>query len=335
MKIMVLAGGLSPERNVSLTSGCQIANALIENGHQVTIFDLFLGKKNKEFKPIYHHKENKFRYHYMVSQAIPDLENLKKQNNYLISKDLIKYALKADLVFLALHGADGENGKIQALFDLYNIKYTGSTYEGSLLAMDKDIAKRLMKVNDILTPNWLNINLKQKYNLDNILYPCVVKPTSCGSSIGISIVNNKEELTWALTKAQEYEDNILIEPFIEGQEFTVAILDNKALPIIAIKPIKGFYDYENKYQQGKTIEECPAQINEKLAQKLKVIAYQVHQTLHLGKYSRIDFLVDKDENIYCLEANTLPGMTPTSLFPQASQAAGISFNELCQKIIEL
>ena len=159
MKIMVLAGGLSPERNVSFASGIQVANALIENGHEVMLFDLFLGKKSSNFKPKYHQKKEKFRYSYQISEFIPNIKTLKKKNKLLISKDFIKYALKADLVFLALHGAEGENGKIQALLDLYNIKYTGSSYLGSLLAMNKDIAKRLMKINNILTPNWLNIDL--------------------------------------------------------------------------------------------------------------------------------------------------------------------------------
>lgn len=194
------------------------------------LFDLFLGKKNKKFQPIYHY--GNFRYNYEICQELPNLSELKKQNKFLISKDLIKYALKADLVFLALHGAEGENGKIQALFDLYNIKYTGSSYLGSVLAMDKDIAKRLMKMNNILTPNWLSFNLKKHYNLKNILYPCIVKPTSCGSSIGISICKNQEDLDEAIKSLQNYENNIIIEPFIEGREFTVAILNNKALPII-------------------------------------------------------------------------------------------------------
>ncbi len=333
MKILVLAGGLSPERNISLASGVNIANALIEKGHEVMLFDLFLGKKNKDFYPKYHHKHQKFRYTYHITEKIPNLKELKAQNKYFISPDLLAYALKADVVFLALHGADGENGKIQALFDLYNIKYTGSSYIGSILAMNKDIAKRLMKINNILTPNWLFIDLSKENNLDNILYPCVIKPTSCGSSIGITICQNKEDLEKAQEQAKKYENKVIIEPFIEGREFTVAILNNQALPVIEIKVQNGFYDYVNKYQVGKTIEECPAQISTELTQKIQDIALQVHQTLHLGKYSRVDFLVDKDENIYCLEANTLPGMTATSLFLQAAKAAGLTFEDLCEQLL--
>ena len=335
MKIIVLAGGLSPERNVSLCSGALVANALIENGHDVMLLDLYLGKLNKDFDTSYHNNKESFRYNFNIPDKEPNLINLKKQkkDKYLINDDIIKYCIDADKVFLALHGEIGENGKLQSLLDIYNIKYTGSNALGSMLAMHKDIAKKIMQQNKILTPNWKYINFSSNYNIENIKYPCVVKPCSTGSSIGISIVNNFDDLNSAIEKAKKYENEIIIEDKIEGREFTVGILNKEALSVIEIKPIKGFYDYENKYKKGNTIEECPAKISNEITNLLQKKALEVHNALHLGAYSRIDFLMDKNNDIYCLEANTLPGMTPTSLLPQAALNEGISFNELCDIII--
>ncbi len=335
MKVVVLAGGLSPERYVSLTSGTLVANALIENGHDVMLIDLYLGKLNKEFYPIYHNNKEKFRYTYNMPLENPDLKELKslKDDDILIDKDIIDICSDADKVFLALHGSIGENGKLQSLLDIYNIKYTGTSSLGCMLSMHKDIAKRIMKSNNILTPSWKYINLNEEYEI-NTNYPIVVKPCSTGSSIGISIVNNQEELNNAIENAKKYEKEIILEEYIEGREFTVGILNNKPLEVIEIKPLVGFYDYNNKYQKGKTIEECPANIDNKTREELLSIALKVHKSLHLGQYSRIDFIIDKNNNTYCLEANTLPGMTPTSLLPQSANACNMNFNELCEIIIE-
>lgn len=335
MKIIVLAGGLSPERNVSLSSGAKVANALIENGHDVMVFDIYLGKQNEYFVPIYHNKKEEFQYKFDVTSEEPDLDELKKikKDNYLVDKDIITYCESADKVFLALHGSTGENGKLQSLLDIYNIKYTSTYPLGSMLSMHKDIAKRLMKQSEVLTPNWKYINTNETYNLDGIMYPCVIKPCSNGSSIGTTIVNNETELMGAFDKAKVYESEIIIEEKIEGREFTVAIIKGRVLPIIEIKPLSGFYDYKNKYKSGATIEECPANIPNDIKQNLESIALKVHNILHLGTYSRIDFLMDNNNRIYCLEANTLPGMTTSSLFPLAAKEAGITYNDLCEMII--
>lgn len=337
MKIVVLAGGYSPERDVSLCSGSLIANALIENGHQVLLADLYLGIPEEDYEDLYFTKASGKRYHYEIPETEPDLKKLKEESGNgaaLIGPRIIEACQKADLAFLALHGAIGENGMLQAVFDTHGIHYTGTGYEGCLLAMNKDISKKLMVAANINTAPWKTYSL-QTLDLSqfaDVSYPCVVKPLSCGSSVGVSLLDNEQELLEALKSAMVYETNVLIEKKITGREFSVGILNDTALPSIEIIPKKGFYDYKNKYQSGYTTEICPAQISETLELRLREAALNVHHALHLGFYSRVDFLVDEDNTLWCLEANTLPGMTPISLLPQEAKAAGISYNELCERI---
>jgi len=339
MNIAVLAGGYSPERDVSLTSGSLIANALIDEGHNVCLADVYLGIDgtddakslfNKEKKPI--HK---------VTHSVPDLDALKASSgngDALIGKGIIDLCRAADVVFMALHGAMGENGQLQATLDSYGIKYTGSGYVGSLLAMDKDISKKMFVGAGVNTPEWMYISAKQ-VDIDEIEqrigYPCVVKPCCCGSSVGISIPENRAELENALKEAEKYEDSILIEKKISGREFTVGILDGEVLPAVEIIPTEGFYDYKNKYQAGKTIELCPAPIDDDLMSILAEQTKLAFDALRLSGYSRFDYIVDKDGKPWCLEANTLPGMTPTSLLPQMAAAVGITYGKLCCKIVDL
>jgi len=339
MNIAVLAGGYSPERDVSLTSGSLIANALIDEGHNVCLADVYLGIDgtddakslfNKEKKPI--HK---------VTHSVPDLDALKASSgngDALIGKGIIDLCRAADVVFMALHGAMGENGQLQATLDSYGIKYTGSGYVGSLLAMDKDISKKMFIGAGVNTPEWMYISAKQ-VDIDEIEqrigYPCVVKPCCCGSSVGISIPENRAELENALKEAEKYEDSILIEKKISGREFTVGILDGEVLPAVEIIPTEGFYDYKNKYQAGKTVELCPAPIDDDLMAILAEQTRLAFDALRLSGYSRFDYIVDKDGKPWCLEANTLPGMTPTSLLPQMAAAVGISYGKLCCKIVDL
>ncbi|MGN0522624.1 MAG: D-alanine--D-alanine ligase [Eubacterium sp.] len=335
MKIVVLAGGLSPERDVSLSSGALISNALIENGHDVMLLDLFLGENNDDIEPIYRNKKSDFRFSYTVSENEPDLNAIRnsvENKNGLIGNGVIELCKTADIVFFALHGAAGENGQLQATFDLNEIKYTGTGYAGSLLAMDKDLSKRMMRDNGILTAPWKYINLKDYYDLSDISYPCIVKPCSCGSSVGVTIVENEKQLLDAVEYARKYEDFAVVEDKIEGREFSVGILNGRALPPIEIRPLNGFYDYKNKYQSGLTEEICPPDITDEICTLLEQSTLNVHKALRLGFYSRVDFILDKDNNAYCLEANTLPGMTPTSLLPQEAAVAGISYNELCNMI---
>jgi len=337
MKIVVLAGGLSPERDVSLSSGSLIANALIENGHDVLLVDLYLGIESDVHQLGFLNKQSKKRYHYEVPSTEPDLEKLRKETGNgenLIGKNVIEICKSVDLVFISLHGSIGENGQLQAIFDAFGIRYTGTGYIGSLLAMDKDISKKLMRANQIKTPNWKLYDVENPSSCDfsEISYPCVVKPCSCGSSAGVTIVENPIQLQEAIDYAKVYENTILIEEKIEGREFSVGILDGVALPVIEIIPKTGFYDYKNKYQSGMTEEVCPANISRTIAQQMQSIALSVHRILRLGFYSRIDFIVSDENDIYCLEANTLPGMTPTSLLPKEAEAMGISYNELCERI---
>ena len=340
MKIAVIAGGLSPERDVSLSSGSKIANALIEKGHNVCFLDLYEDINTLSFDSLFFDLNSGKKFHYTVPQHEPDLKLLLDEsgNNSLIGRNVIELCKTVDLVFLALHGDIGENGKLQAVFDVFGIKYTGTGYKGSLLAMDKHISKQLMVQNNILTPAWKLIDIESDNLLEEIQtigLPCVIKPCSCGSSVGVTLIKNMDQLNSAIEYAMKYEKYILVEKMIAGREFSVGILDSHALPIIEIIPNEGFYDYKNKYQQGLTKEVCPVEIPDDTANNIKDIALLVHKILYLGDYSRIDFILDTDGNIYCLEANTLPGMTATSLLPQEAAAYGISYNELCDRIAKL
>lgn len=349
MKIVVLAGGNSPEREVSLCSGKLIADALILKGHKVALLDL-----SKDLEDI---ADIKFAYERTADTNIEDnmikerktdtsneieTERIKSgsikegdEKRSFVGKGVLEVCKDADVVFMALHGSIGENGKLQAMFDLLEIKYTGTGAVGSMLAMDKQLSKELFVQYEINTPKWLCLN-GLEWNLkeinDNIGFPCVVKPVDCGSSIGVKIVTSDNELVSAMQEANLFGDKVIIEEMIQGREFSVGILDNQVLPAIEIIPKSGFYDYNNKYQAGKTLEICPADISEELESELETAAKKVHDTLRLGYYSRVDILVDKRNILYVLEANTLPGMTKTSLLPQEAKAVGISFEELCEKI---
>lgn len=326
MKIVVIAGGLSPERDVSLSSGSLIANTLIDSGYEVCLADLYTGAEVLKSGE---------KYSYTVPEDEPDLDKLKREVNNgdaLIGKNVLDLCRSADLVFIALHGDIGENGKLQAVFDSFGILYTGTGYTGSLLAMDKDLSKSIMVQHNILTPEWQIIDNDCRTSFD---LPCVIKPCGCGSSVGVSIVRNKEDYSSACEYARKYENKIMVEKMIDGREFTVGILDSQALPVIEIIPNEGFYDYKNKYQPGFVRKVCPAEIAPETADKMRDIALRVHKALQLGSYSRIDFILDNQNNIFCLEANTLPGMSPTSLFPLEAAAIGISYGELCDKIIKM
>lgn len=340
MNILVLAGGYSPERDVSLTSGSLIANALKREGEKVCLADVYLGIDESELNnpDLFNTDEGEI---YKVGVGVPDLEALKRESGNgeaLIGKGIIELCRLADVVFLALHGAMGENGQLQATLDNYGIKYTGSGYVGSLLAMDKDISKKMFVGAGVNTPEWLYFTAKNgdiALIEEKIGYPCVVKPCSCGSSVGISIVDDRKGLEVALAEAERYEDNILVEKKIEGRELTVGILDGEVLPAIEIIPTEGFYDYKNKYQAGKTLELCPAPIDDGLCREVGRQTRLAFEALRLSGYARFDFMVDKDGKPWCLEANTLPGMTPTSLLPQMAAANGMDYGKLCLKIVEL
>jgi D-alanine-D-alanine ligase len=338
MKIVVLAGGLSPERDVSLSSASLIANALIENGHDVRLVDLFLGETGASGQAVYCNRGSNFRYSYKIPEAAPDLAALRAAHPEIhgpIGPGVMEACRAGDAVFVALHGDIGENGQLQALLDVHGVRYSGSGYIGCLLAMDKDIAKKLVVAAGLATAAWSTYDLsrgEQPSAVDQS-FPCVVKPLSCGSSVGISIVADAAGLEKAVNEAAVYETHLLVEKKIEGREFSCGVLDGQALPVIEILPSAGFYDYKNKYQAGCAREICPAELGPEPTRLIQEAALKAHRALRLGFYSRSDFILAADGVPYYLESNTLPGMTPTSLLPQEAAAAGITYRDLVEKII--
>ena len=341
MKIVVLAGGLSTERDVSFKTGDMVAKALRENGHQVILLDVFMGysDKKEDVTNIFEKAEEISVKVEEIPETTPDIEKVKAsrkdQSDCFFGPNVIEICQMADIVFMALHGENGENGKIQAAFDLFGIKYTGTGYLSSAIAMDKGLSKQFFHNNEIPTPAGFTLKKKDAENKVVVNYPCVVKPCCGGSSVGVTIVNKESELKSALEEAFRWEDEVVIEAYIKGREFSVGVIDFKALPIIEIAPIEGFYDYKNKYKAGSAVETCPADLPEEIAKKMQGYAEKVARVIGLNTYSRTDFLLSDENEIFCLEANTLPGMTPTSLLPQEANVIGMNFNELCEKIIEI
>lgn len=343
MKIVVLAGGLSTERDVSFKTGEMVTKALRENGHQVILLDVFMGYSDKEedLTGIFDRAEAVSVKVAAIPETAPDLEKVKAQrkdqSDNFFGPNVIELCRMADIVFMALHGENGENGKIQAAFDLFGIRYTGTGYLGSALAMNKGMAKQLFFENGIPTPRGTSLKRGEdaaKIETCGIHFPCVVKPCSGGSSIGVSIVHDKAEYEQALKEAFRWENELVIEEYVKGREFSVGVIDFQALPIIEIAPVEGFYDYKNKYKAGSTVETCPAELSEQITKEMQGYAEKVAEVLGLNTYSRTDFLLDAEDHIFCLEANTLPGMTPTSLLPQEAKVTGVDFNQLCEKLIE-
>ena len=344
MDIVVLAGGLSTERDVSFVTGNMVSKALRKNGHRVILLDVFMGysDKKEDISDIFEHTEEVSVQVEEIPTVAPDLAAVKAsradQSDNFFGPNVIEICQKADVVFMALHGENGENGKIQAAFDLFGIRYTGTGYLGSALAMDKNIAKQFFVANGIPTPGGIRMKRDEQirdFAKTGLNLPCVVKPCCGGSSIGVSIAHNAEEYKAALDEAFRWEENLIVEEYVKGREFSVGVIEGKALPIIEIAPVQGFYDYKNKYKAGSAVETCPAELSEAVTEKMQHYAEQVAQVLGLDTYSRTDFLLDENENIYCLEVNTLPGMTPTSLLPQEAQVVGVNFNELCEKLIQI
>lgn len=342
MNIVVLAGGLSPERNVSLSSGSLISAALRRKGHSVLMIDVYEGIENIGDSPLslFSTVGEDARYVGSAAPSADELEEIRRANknrHELIGPNVLTLCKLADVVFLALHGDMGENGQLQATLDVFGIKYTGSGYIGSLLAMNKDIAKKLMRQSGVITPDWVKVDIAHKdYSIgeiaDKIGFPCIVKPCSCGSSVGVSMVDNINELSNALKAAADYESEVLIEKRIFGRELTQAFIDGKALPPVEIIPKCGFYDYANKYVANATEEICPAPLGEDMRKKLDGITETCFSALCLGDYARIDYILDNEGTFWCLEANTLPGMTPTSLMPQEAAAVGMDYDTLCEKL---
>ena len=336
MNIAVLAGGTSSEREISIVSGTQVAHALRSRGHQVFLADVFGGFEDIQAEEAFSREQD-------IEQAVAymhgfdeKISEIRSNRRSLIGPGILDLCLRADAVFLALHGSNGEDGRLQAAFDLLGITYTGSNYLGSALAMDKETSKQLFRENRVPTPEGFVLRRTDEIlppDQNGVGLPCVVKPSCGGSSVGVSIAWRPQEYAAALEAAFGYEEVLIVEHYIEGREFSVGMVDGEAYPVIEIAPLEGFYDYVNKYKPGSTIETCPAQISPELTVKMQQAALAACKALRLDSYGRVDIMMDKNENIYCLEANSLPGMTPTSLLPQEAQAKGLDFPALCEKLV--
>lgn len=338
MNIVVLTGGISTERDVALSSAALIIKALREEGHRAVLVDIYMGIEMLPENIAELFTAEQSNEQYKVGEIEPDIEKLVANRPEggvgYIGKNVVEVCLAADIVYLGLHGDIGEDGRLQAFFDTFHIKYTGTGYLGSALAMHKGLTKSLLEPAGIKMP--IGGVYQKNGDMPNIdKFPVVVKPCSGGSSVGVYKAENKKELKSALASAFEYEDEVLVEQFILGREFSVGILGDAVLPVIEIIPKNGFYDYKSKYQEGMAKEVCPAGISERNAQRMQRKAKKVFDALKLSVYARVDFLMDANEEIYCLEANTLPGMTPTSLLPQEALAAEINYAKLCNRIIDL
>lgn len=336
MRVVVLAGGTSTERDVSLSSGSMIYRALKKKGHQAVLLDVYLGYVG-ETEGIFDREVDWAAQTGAIAEKNPDLEAVKALredgDKNFFGPNVLLLCKSADIVFMALHGANGEDGKIQACFELLGIPYTGTDFVSSAMAMDKGITKDIFKAWGIPTPRGIRLR-KGETESERIPYPCIVKACCGGSSVGVCIARNEKEYEEAKKEAFWYDDEVIIEQYIEGREFSVGVMDKKALPVIEIAPKTGFYDYKNKYQAGSTVETCPADLSPEKTLEMQGIAEQVFLALRLKSYARMDFMMDQAGEIYCLEANTLPGMTPTSLLPQEAEAVGINFEELCERILQ-
>lgn len=342
MKIVVLAGGISTERDVSLSSGRGIYQALKSNGHQVILLDMFLGLPNAE-QPLEKLFEADIDWSASirgVAEKAPDIEQVKALRpgyKSLLGPNVLELCSLCDIVFLGLHGSNGEDGRIQALFDLMGIRYTGTGHTSSALSMDKSITKQMFHRFGIPTPPSITVRKGESFELpDSIGFPCMVKTCCGGSSVGVYRVDDVFGLEKALGEAFSYENQALIERCIIGREFSVAVVEGKALPIIEIAPLIGFYDYKNKYQAGSTVETCPADLPKNLTARMQKHAEEACAAVGIESYARVDFMLDeRSGEDYALEVNTLPGMTPTSLMPQEAAVLGCSYAQLCEWILQV
>lgn len=325
MKICILLGGASPERHVSYETAKSIGSSLKSLGHEMRYCDPALPFADR------HSIQDK-----MDNNDISD-DDFKA--SYLLNENELPTYIqwmkhkKFDIIFNAMHGGNGENGSIVAHFELAGIAFTGSGSAASALAMDKYRSKILFQGAGIPTADFELCQVPANYP-EKIQYPLVIKPSRTGSSVGLNIVMEKKSIFEECREALFYDNEIIIESYIAGRELTVAIVAGKAQPVVEIEPKSGVYDYESKYEEGGSQYYVPASISEKATDKIQELALKVYDLLGLQNYARIDFRMDKNEKFYCLEANTLPGMTSTSLLPKSLKSKGVEFPELLEMIIE-
>jgi D-alanine-D-alanine ligase len=333
MRLTVLLGGASAERDVSLSSGLRMAAALREGGHAVTCFDPVLGVLSRD-------TESSLLAGGVGTQP-PSLEALGQMRRQSLSADWLSNPAvrEAECVVLGLHGGQGEDGTVQAALDLVGVPYTGSGHAASALAMDKHLSKVVLRHAGVPTADWLmappaGTPMDAGRVAERVGWPAVVKPSRQGSTVGLGIVPGPDELPAAIAEAYRHDDAVMVERFVPGREFTVGIVGEEALPVIEIVPAKALYDYECKYTPGMA-QEFVAQLPAETSARLRAYALTAFAACGLRGYGRVDFRMDPDGGLWCLELNTLPGMTPTSLIPQAAAAAGLLFPALCDRIVQL
>jgi D-alanine-D-alanine ligase len=329
MKITVLMGGTSSERNVSLASGIRIVKALRDRKHTVTALDPARG--------VISEAEERELSTGKVGTEPPSLESLSKfaEGTFLPNLTSMKEIKDADVAFLALHGGQGEDGTIQALLDMAHVKYTGSGHLSSALAMDKDLSKKLFRAAEVKTADWLMAPVPTEKVEGMLGLPVIVKPSKQGSTVGLTLVKKRDGIVPAIEEATKYDDEVMIERFVPGRELTVGVLGDIALPVGEIISKHEIYDYECKYTAGMATEEFPARLLPEATERVQQQALAAFKALKLRGYARIDFRLTSEGEFYCLEANTLPGMTELSLIPQGAAAMGIKFPELCERIVKL
>jgi len=316
MRVTVLTGGATSERAVAFASASQIVAALRSRKHDVRVVDLAGGLLDE--------RAERELLGGAVGLTPPSVEALAERERQMLSEGL------------AEHGGALEGGTLQAVLDVIGVPYTGSGPLASALAMDKDLSKRLFRAAGVPVPAWFMAPPLAAADVTTALgWPVIIKPSKQGSSVGLTLVKNAQDLGNAVQLAARYDDEVMAEQFIPGIELTVGVLGDMPLPVGQIVPKHEVFDYETKYTPGMSEETFPARIDTALARQLQEYAVMAHRALKLSGYSRIDFRVSPEGDIFCLEANSLPGMTRTSLFPQAAQAAGIPFPELCERIASL
>ncbi|HWB16323.1 MAG TPA: D-alanine--D-alanine ligase [Vicinamibacterales bacterium] len=329
MRIAVLFGGVSEERDVSIASGAQVVRALTSIGHDVIAVDTARGALPPE--------EHARLMAMGVAVEPPSSQTLSlvRRNTGMLVRDAPELR-QADVVFIALHGGSGEDGTIQALFDLAGIPYTGTGHLASAYAMDKDVAKRLFRSARVPTPDWLMAPVDTREVIAALGFPVIVKPNKQGSSVGLTVVDDHDALSDAIDRACRYDDEVMVERFVAGRELTVGVLEGRALVVGEIRPrLDAIFDYASKYQPDGADEIFPADLSDETTTLVRDLAVRAHHAVKAGSYSRVDFRLDDAGQPWCLEVNTVPGMTATSLLPQSAKAAGLDFPRLCERLCEI
>jgi D-alanine-D-alanine ligase len=321
LKIAVLFGGDSMERDVSVASAAQVVAALRRRGHEVVAVDALVGALDASQE------------HAALQPRIAPLPPDQTTRSGLPGGLLAPQVLAADMVFIALHGTTGEDGTLQGLYDLAHVRYTGSGTLGSALGWDKDVAKRMFRSAGVPTPDWLMAPVTVEAVAAQLAFPVIVKPNGQGSTVGLSLVREPAGLADAIAVAARFDTEVMVERYVPGRELTVGILDDQPLEVGEIIPASGpIFDYTAKYQQGGAQEIFPADITAQQRAAVQDLGLAAHRCLKLSSYSRVDFRMDEAGRLWCLEVNTLPGLSSGSLLPQSAAASGISFDELCERI---